>query len=109
MTATGSHIDFGFAARSTTLQGKAFSLSQRSQRQFLLLRFGKLAGEACLAPTVPRRGIYRNSAAYTPSVPFGDTSPYTGEPLFRRGNFFCIFLDFSMKLSQNCLEERESP
>ena len=24
MTATGSHIDFGFAARSTTLQGKAF-------------------------------------------------------------------------------------
>ena len=30
MTATGSHIDFGFAARSTTLQGKAFFASPGS-------------------------------------------------------------------------------
>ena len=35
--------------------------------------------------------------------------PTRREPLFRRGTLFCIFLDFSMKLSQNCLEERESP
>ena len=30
MTATGSHIDFGFAARSTTLQGKALALCKFS-------------------------------------------------------------------------------
>ena len=35
MTATGSHIDFGFAVRSTTLQGKA------------------LAGASLVAPTTP--------------------------------------------------------
>ena len=34
MTATGSHIDFGFAARSTTLQGKAFLRSVRLSVDF---------------------------------------------------------------------------
>ena len=41
MTATGSHVYFLFAARGTTPRGRRF---------------------------LPRRGIYRNSAAYTPSV-----------------------------------------
>ena len=57
--------------------GKAFLCPGGRLRRFLPLKCWKLAGEACLAPTVPRRGICRNSAAYTPSVPFGDTSPCT--------------------------------
>ena len=32
MTATGSHIDFGFAARSTTLQGESFLRASKSLR-----------------------------------------------------------------------------
>ena len=58
MTATGSHIDFGFAARSTTLQGKAFSQKVEVfcvdfYRSSIATR---RAGHAH-APTVPRRGI----------------------------------------------------
>ena len=57
-------------------------------RRFLPFKCWKLAGEACLAPTVPRRGIYRNSAAYTPAVPFGDSPPPTqGSLCFARGTF----------------------
>ena len=81
ITATGSHIDFGFAARSTSLQGKAlagatliaptaphpaalrppsprgrrFLCPGRLFRRFLPLNIRYLAGEACLAPTVHRR------------------------------------------------------
>ena len=43
MTATGSHIDFGFTARSTTLQGKA------------------LAGATLIAPTAPHPSLLRKA------------------------------------------------
>ena len=47
-----------------------------------------MAGETCLAPTVPRRGIYRNSAAYPPSVPFGDSSPLHRRAFVSLGELF---------------------
>ena len=105
MTATGSHIDFGFAARSTTLQGKALVCASPKaptaphpsrlwratfpQGKAFLCPSGLLhricrsgiatrrAGHAH-APTVPRRGIYGKSIAFTPSVaPKGVTAPPT--------------------------------
>ena len=62
MTATGSHIDFGFAARSTTLQWKAISLSRKLFRRFITLWHCGLAGGACLARS---NFIRRNSGALT--------------------------------------------
>ena len=47
MTATGSHIDFGFAARSTTLQGKPLRIATSA---YEIRRI-----EACLAPTLSRK------------------------------------------------------
>ena len=63
MTATGSHIDFGFAARSTTLQGKAFSLSRRLLHRFLPLKYRYQAGGAYPAPTRPNRAFLKNISA----------------------------------------------
>ena len=60
MTATGSHIDFGFAARSTTLQGKAFSLSRQAQRRFLLLKFRNLAHRGMPRPYNALSGDMQN-------------------------------------------------
>ena len=52
MTATGSHIDFGFAARSTTLQGKAFLCPVGLSVDFHYSVIASWRIEACLAPTL---------------------------------------------------------
>ena len=55
MTATGSHIDFGFAARSTTLQGKALLCTISHSVDFYCFGIkSQWAGHAA-APTMPRR------------------------------------------------------
>ena len=66
MTATGSHIDFGFAARSTTLQGKA------------------LAGAMLVAPTAPHPATHKG----------GHLPP--GEGYFSVLANFCADFDYSV-------------
>ncbi len=67
MTATGSHIDFGFAARSTTLQGKA------------------LAGATLIAPTAPHPSLLRKA-----------TFPQ-GKAFFCPGGLFRRFLPLNIR------------
>ena len=49
MTATGSH-EYFYSLRGAQPPGEGFSLSRSSQRRFLLLKYGKIAGGACRRP-----------------------------------------------------------
>ena len=49
MTATGSH-EYFYSLRGAQPPGEGFSLSRSSQHRFLLLKYGKIAGEACRRP-----------------------------------------------------------
>ena len=109
MTATGSHIHFYSLRGAPPSRGRLFSVPEGVYVDFCRSNVGSWRARRasplqCLAGGYT--GIRQRTPPPSPSV---TPPPYTGEPLFRRGNFFCIFLDFSMKLSQNCLEERESP
>ena len=55
MTATGSH-EYFYSLRGAQPPGEGFSLSRSSQRRFLLLKYGKIAGEACPAATGIQQG-----------------------------------------------------
>ena len=102
MTATGSHIDFGFAARSTTLQGKAFLCPGRFYVNFYCSNIATWrAGHAAapthnnLLPTAPhpatRKGghlLPKEKACATPLVP-----PATHSP--RRGRRFLFYRNFT--------------
>ena len=59
MTATGSH-EYFYSLRGAQPPGEGFSLSRQSLRRFHPLKYPWLAGEACLAPTVPRRERFKN-------------------------------------------------
>ena len=57
MTATGSH-EYFYSLRGAQPPGEGFSLSRQFVRRFIpLIKYRYLAGEACLAPTVPRREL----------------------------------------------------
>ena len=86
MTATGSHIDFGFAARSTTLQGKA------------------LAGATSSAPAAPHPSALTGSHLppgegiffATPGACVHIQQKTIGVPISRRTDgFYCFFLFFT--------------
>ena len=62
MTATGSHIDFGFAARSTTLQGKAFLCPGRLCVDFCRSNVGSWRAGHAAAPTFMNDSPYRPSS-----------------------------------------------
>ena len=55
MTATGSH-EYFYSLRGAQPPGEGFSLSRSSQRRFLLLKYGKIAGEACPTATGIQQG-----------------------------------------------------
>ena len=55
MTATGSH-EYFYSLRGAQPPGEGFSLPRSSQRRFLLLKYGKIAGGACLAATGIQQG-----------------------------------------------------
>ena len=61
MTATGSHIDFGFAARSTTLQGKAFLCPGRVSADFSHSNAVTERIGACRRPYIAPPGDFRFS------------------------------------------------
>ena len=106
MTATGSHIDFGFAARGTTLQGKPYATPVRRME---LKRAGHAAAPtrnyelptaphpAALRPPSPRGRLFFSSPLgiqevedYTPlSQSFGLTAPPTRrEPYSERASAY---------------------
>ena len=76
MTATGSHIDFGFAARSTTLQGKAFLCFERLLRRFSPLRQWQSDGRGMPRPYIQNRTAYRpSSGRFAATFPQGKALP----------------------------------
>ena len=82
MTATGSHIDFRFAARSTTLQGKAFSLSRQALHRFLPLKYRRLAGGACRRPYTEYPTAYRPSSGHPKGWPLSRGMTATGSHIY---------------------------
>ena len=94
MTATGSHIDFGFAARGTTPRGRLFSAPEGVYVDFAAQML-EVGGRGMPPPLQCLAGGYTGILQRTPPPSPSVTPPPTQESLcFAGGTFSAYFWIF---------------